>query len=415
MMASGAEIITFGMSHHVADVEVRERFAVGGDAREELRERLASELAIPSQVLVSTCNRTELYAAVEGADAQARFDEALRRIVFPGLDARVRPYYHVGHEAVFHLFRVSAGLDSMVVGETEILGQLRDAFEASRQTGPIDRTLQDLFRQALTVGKRVRTETSVGEGGLSVAATAVRLAKKIVGDLDRHHAVIIGAGETGVLTARHLQSGGIGSMCFVNRTLERATTAAEEFGAESLPLDDLVHALQKADVVICAVESPEPVITRATLKKLRSRTRCLVDISVPRAISRDAADAPGTFVFDIDDIANLVDSVRDERAGQVGRADEIVVAEVHKFLSNRTFAGMTPLVEELKRGFGETLDATVPNEDGARDASEKLAKRLLGVALESLKKSSRTQHSVDHIRASYEMFLRRMQSDKESS
>lgn len=414
-MAESSEIITFGMSHHVAEVEVRERFAVPGDARAELRERLASELEIPGGVLISTCNRTELYAAVNGNEPDAAFADELRRIVFPGLDAGLRPYFHVGSEAVFHLFRVSAGLDSMVVGETEILGQLKAAFEESRAVTELDRALLDLFRQALVVGKRVRTETTVAEGGVSVAATAVRLARKIVGDLENDHAVIVGAGETGLLTARHLRTQGIGSLCFVNRTVERARQAAAEFDAEALPLTELEAALQKADVVVCALESPEPIIDRALMRRLRSRTRCLVDISVPRAIAADAADAPGTFVFDIDDLANLVDSVKDERKTQIDLADEIVVAEVHKFFANRTFAGMTPLVENLKQGFGEVLDGTVPHDHAAREASERLAKRLLGVALDSLKRSSRVQHSMDQIRASYELFLRGKRGDKEKS
>lgn len=414
-MAEGAEIITFGMSHHVAEIGVRECFSVVGERRAELRERLAAELEIPGGVLVSTCNRTELYAIVNGTPPDDRFAAELRRLVFPGLDGGMHPYFWVGSDAVFHLFRVSAGLDSMIVGESEILGQLKSAFEESRAASALDRTLQDLFRQALVVGKRVRTETSVGQGGLSVAATAVRLARKIVGELVRHHAVIVGAGETGILTARHLKANGIGSMCFVNRTVEHAREAAGEFQAEARPLDELADAMQKADVVICAVEAEEPLIDRTLMRKLRTRTRCLIDISVPRAVAADAADSTGAFVFDIDDLANLIESVKDDRETQIDLADEIVVSEVHKFYSNRTFAGMAPLVERLKGGFGDVLDGTVPAGDDAREASERLTKRLLAVALDSLKQSSRVQHSREQIRASYELFLRRRRGEGSTS
>ncbi|MCA9319429.1 MAG: glutamyl-tRNA reductase [Planctomycetes bacterium] len=404
-------LFVFGMNHRSAEVDVRERFALSPEGRGRLRGQLAHDEELSSHVLVSTCNRTELFGCLGGKrGGGVTLAGELRTLVFPLLEARYAPYLFEGWEAVFHLFRLASGLDSMVLGESEILRQVKQAAEESREAGMPARILLDLFRQALMVGKRVRTETPLGEGSLSVAATAVKLARKVVGELDDKSALVLGAGETGRLAARHLKSAGVQSLCILNRSVDRAEAAAKELGCEFGGLDGLRSALESVDVVVSAIEAPEPLLTRASLKGLSSRRRCLVDISMPRSIAPDITNHPGVFTFDLDDLASLVDSAKSEREAAMHQADEIIVAEVHKFLAQQTYVELTPMVRELQERWRATVDETLERpalDSSVRDEVERLSKRLLGLGLDVLKRSHRQHHRLEEIRAAYGAFLER--------
>ncbi len=398
-------LFILGMNHRVAEVDVRGRYSLSPPQREEVRRELC-EKGLEGNVLLSTCNRTELYGAHQ--EESAREAEDYTSLIFPDHDNAFQPYWHTGWNTVFHLFRVSAGLDSMIVGESEILRQVKVAFEESLQAGVSGRVLTDLFRQALEVGKRIRTETQIAMGSVSVAATAVKLARKIFGSLKGRSALIIGAGETGLQTARHLKSEGVSDLALLNRTLEKAEAAASQLGGRAAGLDDLAREIHGADLVIGAVEAPEPLVTAEVLKGVPRNTRCLIDISVPRSMGPDVAQHPGIFHFDIDDLTQLIQDARSEREEEARRSKDIVVAEVHKFLARQHFTGLAPLVQDMRQAFDETLGKTIEKAPADAFAAEaqKLARRLLGVSLNTLKLASRTHVSVEQVRGAYEVFLK---------
>ncbi|MCB9834369.1 MAG: glutamyl-tRNA reductase [Planctomycetes bacterium] len=401
-------LFIYGMNHRTCEVEVRGRFALDEEGRRRTRVRLLDELGLVEDVLLSTCNRTELYGHWDGEGQAPDDGQSLRERVFAGLDAGLSPYLYRGWNACFHLFRVVAGLDSMIVGESEILRQVKVAFEESLAEGGPGRVLTDLFRQALEVGKKIRTETSVASGSLSVAATAVKLGLKIVGQLEGKTVLVIGAGETGALTARHLKAQKPGRLLILNRTVAKAEALAAELGGEAGPLDQLRDAARAADLIIGAIERPEPIVERDVLAGAPRKTRCFVDISVPRSIAPEVAETPGAFHFDIDDLAQLIEQARSERAQEARKGDEIIVSEVHKFLAKQHFVGLAPLVQEMRDAFDEVLGRTLAEGESAhafRGEAQRLAKRLLGVSLDTLKRSSRTHITREQVRAAYELFL----------
>ena len=400
-------ILALGMNHRTAEVEVRERFALSVEGRQRVRRALADDFDLTESVLISTCNRTELYVCgeVEKVDRNR-----LARLVFPALEEHHRPYLHDGWNAVFHLFRVAAGLDSMIVGESEILRQVKLAFEESLETGDPGRILKDVFRQSLRVGKRVRSETEVGRGSLSVAATAVGLAEKIVGDLAGKRALIVGAGETGLLAGRHLVAAGIETLVVLNRTRERAQEAAEELGGTAGGLDQLGPELERADVVVGCIERDEPIITPELVGHVLRRTRCIIDISVPRSVVPEVGEIAGVFAFDIDDVGVLIEQSQRDRLSQLDEVNEIIVDDFHSLLARLSYAEMSPLVGRVQSSFDEVLAAVLDQTERRSMDSEEtarvLSKRLLGVALDALKETNRGRHDQGRILAAYEAFVR---------
>ncbi|MFT7620527.1 MAG: glutamyl-tRNA reductase [Planctomycetota bacterium] len=397
-------LFIIGMNHRVAEVAVRGRFSLSETQREQARAKL-SDQDLEGNVLLSTCNRTELYASHASENDRAGDYKSL---IFPGLEPEFEPYWHTGWNTVFHLFRVSAGLDSMIVGESEILRQIKVAHEESLSAGSSGRVLTDLFRQSLEVGKRIRTETQISLGSVSVAATAVKLAGRIFSSLKDKRVVIIGAGETGIQTARHLKSLGVTNLVLANRTIEKAEALAKDLGASACGLDDLGKQMHKADLIISAVEAPECVVTTDLLDGAPRNTRCFIDISVPRSMDPKISEMPGVFHFDIDDLSNLIESVKSERDQEAKKSTSIVVGEVHKFLAKQHFLELAPLVEEMRLAFDETLGATLKDAAAEEFSAEaaKLAKRLLGVSLNTLKLSSRTHVSVEQVQGAYELFMK---------
>lgn len=400
-------IIAFGLNHRTADVATRESVARDTEGRTELRRRLATELGLESSCVVSTCNRTEVYVEVPAAADAKKTARLAHEVVFPGLAIGRETYLHRGWDAIIHLFRLASGLDSMVLGESEILGQLRDAFREADREGDSGRVLRDLFRQALTLGKRVRTETDLGRGSLSVAAIAVQLARKVVGNFEDKRALIVGAGETGVLVGRHLAAAGTGEIVVLNRTRSRAEDLAAELNGRAGSLDDLPAELEGADLVVGCVERDEPTITADHLRGLRSRTRVVIDISVPRSVAPAVAEVPGVFAFDIDDLSALIETNRRDRLRQTSEVDALVVGEVHKFLSLQAYAGMTPLVTELQDAFDRTCDQAVEEGLAPERGAEMLTKRLLGAVMSALKESSRGRYRRDDVELAYRDHLER--------
>jgi glutamyl-tRNA reductase len=331
-----------GVSHQCARVALRERMALDREAAARLSRELAADGV--EAVCLSTCNRTELYVA--HADAALGRSLAERPFVRAGLAPVV---YRLRDEAAArHLFRVASGLESMVPGEVEILGQVRAAYEGGA-AGPV---LHRLFRQAVHAGKAVRARTAIAESPGSVSAAAAALVRQVLGGLDGRRIVLIGAGKTSELTARNLLSGGATVDVVANRTLDRGRRLARGLGAEPLPLEGLGRELERADVVISSTSAPEYVVRRddvaAALPARRGRPLVLVDLAVPRDLDPTIRELDGCHLYDLDDLEALVTDTLARRRCTAVEAEAIVAAEVTAFHAWHGSLGVTPLIAALR-------------------------------------------------------------------
>ena len=413
---SEQELFLLGLSHKSAPLEVRESCALGSEAIESKLRELATLRELNEVWLLSTCNRIEALAVVDRAAVDSGAVEGvLRQALFEHAPGETL-YAFRGVEAVIHLFRVTSGLDSLVLGESQIYAQVKDAIVHARAAGTCKRVLEALLKQALVTGKRVRNETAVGTGTLSVARAGVGIAQHVVGSFDDTSALIVGAGETGRLVARHLKDLHIGRLTFANRTSEHAAEAARELGGLATGLDDLPRLVAESDLVVACVDGAPDLIRvdEPLAKRLASRDRPLVviDLSVPRAVHPDLAARKQVFAYDMDDVAKEVDRNQRAREKASEEAAPILVAEVHKFLSLRTYARFSPAIARLRERFDtvreETLDA-VAGEHASSDLvqlAHKLTNHLLDVALDGLKDSARETVGQETLESAYQRFLR---------
>lgn len=326
-------LVVIGLSHRDAPVPVREALACGGDAAMAfLKAMLATGLAREG-VLVSTCNRVEVYAVPGSGDAGAagrlRDWVARERGLSPGEAALLR--VREGKAAAAHVFRVAAGLESMVLGETEILGQLKRAYEAARACGTTGPVLNRVFQRAFAAAKQARTETGIQRGNTSVASVAVELAARIFKGLEGRRVLVLGAGEAGEATARALVSRGAQGILVANRSFERAQALAAELGGRAIRFDALEAEFDAVDVVISTTAAPHHVLGVARLGRLLdarpSRPLLLVDLAVPRDIDPEVRRLPGVHLFDMDDVQAVVEAQVERRRGEAARCEEMV--EVH--------------------------------------------------------------------------------------
>ncbi|MBM3678163.1 MAG: glutamyl-tRNA reductase [Actinobacteria bacterium] len=378
-----------GVSHHQAPVELRELVAVDVVGASSLARGLADGC---EAVVLSTCNRTEVYlAAGDGGDGLARraTDELLRRA---GGDAGglERALYRLSDEsAALHLFRVAAGLDSLVPGEGEILGQVREAFEAGT-TGP---HLDRLFRMALHAGRRARVETAIGESPASVPAAAAALAQQVFGDLDGHAALLVGAGRMSELTARNLLSRGARVVAVANRTAAHGEELARSLGARAVGLDGVVQELAAVDVVVASTSAPgfvlDAVTAGPTIKGRRGRPLLVVDLAVPRDVDPALAQLDGCFVYDIDDLEAVVESSLAGRRVEATRAERIVAEEADRFREWQASLAVVPAIaslraraEEIRRRELEKAHARLERlSEGDRQAIEAMTAQIVNKIL----------------------------------
>ena len=337
-------IVLVGVSHHQAPVELRERAALDRDQAAELARRLTGESG--EAVCLSTCNRTELYIADESAeDAERRAETALL-----ALEAELGPaLYRLGDEAAaLHLFRVAAGLDSMVPGEGEILGQVRGAYDAGA-TGPI---LDRLFRQALHAGRKARVETAIGESPASVSSAAAALAEQVFGDLRGRKVLVVGAGKMGDLAARNLVSRGAEIAWIANRTTDRAVELAARFGSAAVPLERMGEQLAAADVVISSTSAPGWTLDRAqvsdALPARKGRPLFFIDLAVPRDLDPGIHELDGCYLYDIDDLQAVVAETLAGRRREAERAEAIVAAEAERFREWQASLDVVPAIASLR-------------------------------------------------------------------
>ncbi|MCC7417613.1 MAG: glutamyl-tRNA reductase [Acidobacteria bacterium] len=331
-------LLVVGISHHTAPLELRERLDFQARGIDQALHALAQRGSTREAVVLSTCNRAEIYAACDELEA-ARGDVVAFVSAFNGVPAcAVTPHVYEAAdlEAARHLFRVAAGLDSLVVGEPQILGQVKAAHTiaaAGQRTGPV---LNRLFHASFGVGKRVRTETRLGSGAVSVGFAAVSLARKIFGDLAGRSVLVVGAGEMGKLTARHMKSQGVSHVTIVSRTMAHAARTAEAIGGANVaPWDDLDAAIAGSDIVIAATGAAAPILTKARIEALmrprRNRALFVIDIAMPRDVEPAAGEIEQVFLYNLDDLQAAVRENLARRATEVALAERIVAEEVEKF------------------------------------------------------------------------------------
>jgi glutamyl-tRNA reductase len=348
-----SELVAAGVSHKTAPVELRERLAAAPEEVMRALPALRAEIGLQEVMLVSTCNRVEIYGvSAEGLRAGERalgMLAAARGIDPASLTGHT--FIRAGREAASHICRVAASLESMVVGEPQILGQVKDAYDLARGQGTIGAILDRCLTTAFRAAKRVRTETAIARGAASVPSVAVELARSIFGELRECAALLVGAGEMAQQAGVHLKAAGVARLTVVNRGEARGQALATELGAHCAGWDDLAEQLLRADIVITSTGSPQPVITRALLKQVMKGRRgapiFLVDIAVPRDVDPEVTKLDQVFLYNIDDLQGIVDDNLRSRASEAERADALVDQEVAELISWQRSRAVGPVIQRL--------------------------------------------------------------------
>jgi glutamyl-tRNA reductase len=322
--------IVFGLSHRSSPVNVRERFAISDPAIPQALEKLRREAAAAEAVILSTCNRVEIYAVMDSPEREAA---ALLRQFLAGFHQKPEPsndeiYCHADARGVEHLFQVACGLDSMVLGETEILGQLKKAYDTALRLKHTGARLNKIFQKAFNVAKQIRTETNIQRGSVSVASVAVELAEKIFSSLRDHPVMIIGAGETGEKTARALLSRGAHGILVSNRSHERAAALAQELGGRAVHFEDWSAEFAAVDIVISSTAAPHCILHRAQIELLmktrRNRPLLLIDIAVPRDIDPEIKLLENVYLYNIDDLQEIANDCLRQRQNEIARCQALI-------------------------------------------------------------------------------------------
>ena len=397
-----------GVNYKTAPIELRERIAISREDLPETTRALAAVPGVSECMIVSTCNRVELLAAVESPDAD--LTGFLHRHF--GLDPAVlQPhiYQQRDRDAVRHLFRVAASLDSMVVGEPQILGQVKEAFAVARASGTVAGQLEHLLQSAFAAAKKVRTETEIGSSSVSIASVAVDLARKIFGSLQGRTVFLVGAGKMSELAARHLVQQGAGTILVTNRTQERARLMAEEFNGRVIPFDQLYDAVSEADIVISSTGAPHPIFRRehgqAFMHRRRNRPMFFIDIAVPRDVDPAMGKLEGVFVYDIDDLQAVAAAHMAERGRVASDAESLIAREVERFQQRQRTVNVAPAIvalqqqaEEIRkaelRRVQSRLGSLSPDQVAAVEALTRgLVNKFLHPPMQALKQAAREGNS----------------------
>ena len=374
-----------GLNHRGASLDVRERVAYRTSEIAPALTALAEHSSLREAVLLSTCNRTELYFVEGDADASAAAWAALSERL--GEDASQYGYVRRDKEPVAHLFRVASGLDSMVLGEAQIHGQVRDAWEQCRaHSGPV---LNRLFQTALSVAGRIRNETSVSRGAASVSSAAVQLAKQIFGSLSGKRAMVLGAGEMAELALESLANQGVRTSIVANRTFERAAEVAERHGAMAVHYDECWAALSEVDVLVCSTAAPHAVVfveqVRPALEARGDRPLCILDIALPRDVDPAVGDLENVFLYNLDDLQAVVSANLERRRGELPTAEQLIGSEVRRFWDWVAGLAAVPVLAEMRaqmdvvreRELAETLRRLQHLSPAERAAVEDLSRKLM--------------------------------------
>jgi glutamyl-tRNA reductase len=402
-----------GVNHKTAPIEVRERIAISRDDLPETTRALAAVPGVSECMIVSTCNRVEILAAVEGADVELSgfLSEHF------GLDPAVigpHLYEYRDQEAVRHLFRVAASLDSMVVGEPQILGQVKEAFAVARASGTVAGQLEHLLQSTFAAAKKVRSETEIGSNSVSIASVAVELARKIFGSLQGRTVFLVGAGKMSELAARHLVQQGAGKILVTNRTLERARRMAEAFqgqlSPQIVPFDQLYEQASQADIVISSTGAPHPIFRRehgqAFLRLRRNRPMFFIDIAVPRDVDPAMGKLEGIFVYDIDDLQQVAADHMAERSREASDAEALIAGEVERFDQRQRTVNVAPAIvalqqqgeeirqAELKRAQARLGSLSTEQAAAVEALTRGLVNKFLHPPMQALKQAARENDAV---------------------
>lgn len=347
-------VIMLGLSHDSAPVEVRERVAFAGQGLALGLALMVSRPAVLEGAILSTCNRTELYAVVSSPEAgrQALKDFILTERDLPAAVFEEFFYFLEGDDAIRHLFRVAGGLESQILGEGQILSQVKDAQAAAQLHRTMGAVLDSLFRFAITAGKRVRTETEISRGAVSVSSAAIELAKESLGGFDGKTIMILGTGKMGELAAKQLPSYNLAKIFVANRTLESAEQLAERIGGEAVPFHDMQGALEQIDMLVCSTGAPHFVLTPAEMKHVianrKGKPLLIVDVSVPRNIDPALGNVPGITVYDVDDLQTVASKNRSERQAVAEEAEVILHSEIAGYRTWLKNFRMTPTISSFR-------------------------------------------------------------------
>lgn len=343
-----------GLNHNTADVEVREKFAFNGKKLEEGLIAFRQLPEVEEGIIISTCNRVELYANVSNIEKAINdvkgFLSSFHNIPLESLDKAL--YIYTNKDAVKHIFRVASSLDSMIVGEPQILGQVKDAFELALEKKTTGVLLNKLMKKAISVAKRVRTETKIAENAVSISFAAVELAKKIFTDLSKRVFMLLGAGEMAELAAKHLITNGVKEVLVSNRTYERACELAEELNGKAVRFEDFLNEMVKTDIIICSTGAPTYILTKGQMQKVmkerKQRQVFIIDISVPRNIDPEINELENVYLYNIDDLQGVVDANIFERKKEAEKAERIVEEEVEKFMKWQASLDSVPTIVALR-------------------------------------------------------------------
>ncbi len=403
-------LLVIGLNHTTAPVSIRERLTFGPDIIVAALRSLTEQPGVHEAVILSTCNRTEVYcfADAEAIDANrnwlAKFHGVALEDITPYL------YVHEERQVIEHLLCVASGLDSLILGEPQILGQVKNAFQTASDAGRTGKMLTRLFQHAFTTAKQVRTDTAIGDSPVSVAFAAVSLARQIFADLSQQTAMLIGAGETVELAARHLSQNGVGRIIVANRTIARAQELAQQFGADAISLTEIPANLAAADIVIASTASPVPILGKGTvesaLKKRRRRPIFMVDIAVPRDIEAEVVNLEDIYLYTVDDLEEVIQSNLRSRQEAAGQAREIVTFQANEFLAWMRSLDAVGLIQDYRRQAGDIRDQVLtkalrmlesgkPPEEAMAFLAQTLTNKLLHTPSAKLREaSSNGQHEL---------------------
>ena len=375
------KVFVVGLNYKIADVDVREKLAFNGPKLEEGLTKFKELPEVQEAIILSTCNRVELYAnvrdAVKASESIKTFLSEFHNINRESLNDALYIYDDI--KAVGHIFRVASSLDSMVIGEPQILGQLKNAFELAHKKKTTGILLNRLMKKAISVAKRVRTETRIAENAVSISFAAVELAKKIFTDLSKKVFMLLGAGEMAELAAKYLISNGVKEVIVSNRTYERACELAKEFNGRPVKFDEFIQEMIRADIVICSTGASDYVLKKSQMQKVmkerKQRPVFIIDISVPRNIDPETNDLDNVYLYNIDDLQGVVDVNRFERQKEAEKAERIVEEEIETFLKWQSSLDSVPTIialrekaEEIKK---EELDKLLSKFPGIGEKEKK--------------------------------------------
>lgn len=363
-------LLALGINHESAPVSVREKVVFDTTNTQQALQNLLSIKVVKEAAVLSTCNRTEIYCRIDSDNIQVIIDWLHQYYQLDDNEITPYLYTHTHRDAIVHMMRVASGLNSLILGEPQILGQMKDAHNNAVNANTLDRVLTRLFQHIFKTAKQVRTDTSIGSSPVSVAFAAVALAKKIFGDLSEQTALMIGAGQTIELASRHLNEAGIKNIIVANRTVGKAHELADQFQGYAITLEDLPKHLSEADIVISSTASPIPVLGQGTvqtaLKKRRNKPMFMVDIAVPRDIEEEVSELDDVYLYTVDDLQEIIQENQKSRENAAEEAREIIEQQADDFLLWLNSLDVNPVIHELRQRCMQTKE----------DALEKARKQI---------------------------------------